>query len=623
MIQTARLKEVDLKEYWRVLYKRRYVVAALFVAIVTCVTIWVFMQVPIYKASTMVLIDKADAAPSTFREVMGGLDSGYLTYADYYNTQNKIITSRAVLERTAHFLNLEMDPEFAGNPDPAGVLGFMVEVEPIRNTRLLKIHVSHSDPEKTVLYADAMARVFLQYDLERKLSMNEEVIHWLSDQLEDHKRKLEESERNLQRYREEYVVITLPSAQEEGMKLIPEMEMEISRIDTELATLSKRYGPKHPKIIRLTSQLSVLREQLGKEKKRVLELNKKSIQFTVLEREVETNKNLYQIMLRRLKETNLEVSMKGNNLSIIEKAQLPSVPIRPKKKRTVMLAVLLGLFTGIGVAFFLEYLDDTIQTPEDVERLALPLLGTIPTIPSELAKDRGKISFMEPKTSVSEGYRNIRTGVQFATAGKKNPIFLVTSAHVGEGKTLTASNLAITLAQTDHSTLLIDCDLRKPSMHQTFGLRKSIGLTNYLVGKASWEEVACDVKIPNLTVIPSGVIPPNPSELLSSEAMKAFLENARERFDFVILDSPPLLPVTDSALLSSVVTGVVLVIRSGITGLREIEKVQETLKQSKSQLIGIVLNDLNLRRTGYGYSYYYYYSYEYRYGKKEPEPETT
>jgi capsular exopolysaccharide synthesis family protein len=319
----------------------------------------------------------------------------------------------------------------------------------------------------------------------------------------------------------------------------------------------------------------------------------------------------------------------------VDSAKPPTLPVRPKKKLNILLGVLFGLSIGVGIAFLLEILDDTVKTGDDIERLNLTLLGTIPLVHTEQIirrlRKQGKqftdadlhrveakmITRFSPKSPVSEAYRSLRTNIQFADIDKPKRVILMTSTTSKEGKSTTAVNLAVTLAQTGSRVLLVDSDLRRPNIHNFFGFDKTYGLTNVLIGSLALDDVIKPTEVDKLDVITAGDIPPNPAELVSSEKMRKFIEDVRARYEYVILDSPPAIAVTDAAVLATRVDGTLMVVSSGTVNRKEVLRAVGLIKNVRSSILGVVLNGLDVKKIyGSYYYYFHYYQYYYYYGSE-------
>ncbi|MCG3120094.1 MAG: hypothetical protein ALAOOOJD_02699 [bacterium] len=366
-------------------------------------------------------------------------------------------------------------------------------------------------------------------------------------------------------------------------------------------------------------------------------LPEKSLKLARLQREAQADEKIYLMMQEKFQESRItEVGQLGQ-VRIIDPARPPVEPVRPRKKLNLMLGFIVGLGLGVGLTFLFEYMDNTVRSIEDVERVGLTVLGSIPLIKEEEAVKRLKvmpaglsgkngsldtpearrmvsrlITHFAPKSPISEAYRTFRTNIQYTKLDRELKAFLVTSPGPGEGKSTSVANLAITMSQMGSKVLLIDSDLRRPVLHSIFNIDRRVGLSNVLVGRATIEEAAQTTEIENLFVMPCGTLPPNPSELLGSSAMKTTLEGMKQKFDIVLFDSPPIIAVTDAAVLSSLLDGVIIVIKSGQTDREAAFRAFTLMKNVKTRVLGALLNGVHIESM-YG-SYYYYYHYYY-YGK--------
>lgn len=356
-----------------------------------------------------------------------------------------------------------------------------------------------------------------------------------------------------------------------------------------------------------------------------------SLKLARLERSAKVDEKIYLMMQEKYEESRItEVGQLGN-ARIIDPAKPPKDPIKPKKKLNLILATFMGLGLGIGITFLLDFMDNSVQSMEDLERQGIPVLGSIPVIrevdnrvkkkkngkhdPESLKIDKFQsrlITHFAPKSPISEAYRTFRTNVQYAHADKPVKSILLTSPGPGEGKSTSIANLAITLAQQGNRILLVDSDLRRPILHSIFGVDRNDGLSNRIVGKISTNEAIKKTEIENLYLMPCGTLPPNPSELLGSATMKELILELESKFDLVLFDSPPIIAVTDPAILSALVDGVVLIVMSGQTNREAAFRAFTLLKNVKSHVLGALLNSVQIESM-YG-SYYYYYHYYY-YGK--------
>ena len=354
----------------------------------------------------------------------------------------------------------------------------------------------------------------------------------------------------------------------------------------------------------------------------------KETRLITLTREIQTNRGLLDTLTQRQKETELTIaSSKPDNLSISSKAQRPFAPVGPQRNRNIFIAFLISLTAGIGLAFLLDYLDDSVRTSDDVGRhLGLPTLaliphqssvekrklGLLPTKNGAANSSTALISLEDNRSTMAEAYRHLRTSLLFSSAGKPPQTILITSSQPAEGKTTTAINTAITLAQAGADVVIVDCDLRRPRLHSHFGLANANGLTNYLSGEKNPDSLIKHYAgLPKLKVITSGPIPPNPTELLSSNEMKNLLQYLKGNFKHVVIDSPPAISFTDAAILATLVDGVVLVAMAGKSSIHLIRRFKQRLGNIGARIYGVVLNGIKLNSMeynyyGYGYTYNYY-----------------
>ncbi len=356
---------------------------------------------------------------------------------------------------------------------------------------------------------------------------------------------------------------------------------------------------------------------------------KKSIEFARLQRARLSAEKLYLLVEEKYQEATIAEQSQFGYIEIIDKAIVPEIPISPKVRMNLILGALLGLGLGIGLVFLLEYLDVSIRTPEDLKKKGYKPLSVIPSMDSQflnevkenkkdLKLDPHLVAYLNPRSSVAEGYRRLRTNLQYARLDKPLKSMVVTSPNPKEGKSTTAANLAITFAQAGINTLLVDTDLRRPSIHRLFGLPKEPGIINHLFGKNELNEVIHESGIENLSIIPCGIIPPNPSEVLAAPQTHELIAKLKEMYDIVIFDSAPILAVTDASVVSTQVEGTLLIILAGTTVMDELEHSIEQLERVNAHILGVAMNNFDIKRaygSYYGqyksryYGYYGYYTY--------------
>jgi capsular exopolysaccharide synthesis family protein len=426
-------------------------------------------------------------------------------------------------------------------------------------------------------------------------------------------------------------------------------------IKLQAAELNTQFGPAYPKVAQLNSQLkeldiqiqaemtkivsklrgqytaalqreTMLREALDKQKQEANKLNESAIEYSLLKRDVDTNRQLYEGLLQKLKEAGVSAGLKSNNFRIVDVARTPTGPIEPNIPRNLLFGMVLGLASGVGLAFLLEGLDNTVRTTEQAQMVSgLASLGMIP-LGSKSAREGANnkrlviasskeavelVTQVRPQSQMAESYRALRTSLLLSNLGSAPRVIMVTSALPQEGKTTTSINSAVVLAQKGVRVLLIDADLRRPSIHKTLGMGPHRGLSNVLTGSMSLQDAITESPIlPNLSILPAGTPPPNPAELLASSNMRDVLAELREQYDHIVLDTPPSLSVTDAVVLSPRADAVVLVIRSGQTTKQALRRARDILMQVNAKVVGVLLNAVDLSSP----DYYYYYEYQSKYG---------
>ncbi|MDZ7809403.1 MAG: polysaccharide biosynthesis tyrosine autokinase [Arhodomonas sp.] len=427
------------------------------------------------------------------------------------------------------------------------------------------------------------------------------------------------------------------------------LEQKLVEHRSQYSELSGKFKPDYPRMVELQNRITELEEQIAQEKERIKEsiisrheglveqeeaikesiqaqeqqlltLNQRGVQYNILKREVETNEELYNGLLQRMKEIGVAAGVKENNISVIDEARAPGGPFKPNMSLNASLALVLGVFGGTGIAFLLQFLDNTVRRPEDLEQIAhLPSLGLVP----RAKKGRGRraadveadelafYSITQPQSEVSEAFRSLRTSLMFSSPEGMPGRLLITSPGAGEGKTTAATNMACVLAQNGERVLLVDADLRKPRMHRIFDITQVPGLTER-IARRNLAGMNCihPTNVRNLYVLPSGTVPPNPAELLAPERLRAVLDDVGELFDHIVIDSAPVLGLADALVLSRSADGVVLIACGGKTTKESLRYAAGRLRQVRAPLLGGALNAVDLSSPDYNYyTSNYYYAY--------------
>jgi tyrosine-protein kinase Etk/Wzc len=351
-------------------------------------------------------------------------------------------------------------------------------------------------------------------------------------------------------------------------------------------------------------------------------LSEEELELVNLSRPVKVSTDIFTFLLQKHQEARVAKASTVSDSRIIDTAITPQRPIKPDKRKNIIMGLLVGLFLGVGSALLLDMLDNTIKDAQEAkEQLGLPILSVIPFIPSHGEGKASLVTHFDPKSAVSEVFRSLRTNIHFSAVNKRKQFLMVTSAFPGEGKTTIIGNLAVVLGQSRSRVLLMDCDLRRPSLHTLFGKGKAPGLTELLAGDTDFDKVIYDTGIPGVDFISAGTTPPNPAELLGSEVMKGLLNSLAERYDIILLDAPPVLAVTDAPLLSLMSDMVLVVIEARRVPLKAAHHMLEMLENVGAPLAGIVLNNKDVRSvTRYGYYGASYYGHSY-YGEDRQVPD--
>ncbi|HKV38883.1 MAG TPA: polysaccharide biosynthesis tyrosine autokinase, partial [Blastocatellia bacterium] len=756
--------KITPREVWRVLKKRKWLIAVIAVVATTLVTIVSFQSKSVYQASTTIEIERENRTLVRQGDVViqsdDGGDDAYFTTVNM-KTKIRILQSRPLLEDVVATLHLDTNPKFldvngkktlfeavktiasklhgqqpvaphASDAAPdvptepgvrspeesarlapyVSILSAHLSAEPIEDTRMLVVSFSHSDPDLAASIVNTTAQLFIDRTFQNSTESFTKTSKWLDMMTRDLESKVKKAEEDVAQYTGQHNIfapdgkqtlisdklsrlfdqatraesdrILKQSLYEEvkagHLDQLPEafadpktmaLRAKEGDLSVQLAQLNVKYGPDNPKIDEIKQQLAVIDQQitagrgdlearlkadyeravrdeqtlnaaLDRAKAESVQQNQAEIQFNILKQNVETQKQIYTDFLQKQSQAKVQAAEQHNNMRVIEPANAPVVPVGPDRLRSVMMGLVLSLFAGFGIAFGLEYVDNTIKTVDDVNRYAqLPALGVIPAItsrlPRRLLKGKSKdkqtlpstgwtnltpetpdrpvqLVALDSRSTAAEAYRGLRTSVLLSAAGGPPKTVMFTSGQPGEGKTTTSVNTAISLAQLGARVLLIDCDLRKPNTHKVFGVKHTRGLSTYLSGDhVQIEEVTTQLPIPNLSLISSGPIPPNPAELISSEKMRNLLGMLAQRYDHILIDSPPLMHVTDPVILSTMVDGVILVIHGGKSTRDVVRRARQELASVGAKVFGVVLNNLDLKREGYD-DYYYYNYYSEGYG---------
>lgn len=730
-------EEAHFWDYWRVLLRHRWSVITFFLVSVTAGLVWTYTTPPIYRATAMLKIEKDEPRVLKFDEVVKAD-----LQADYYQTQYKILESRALADRVIGLLQLDRHPEF--NEESEGEGGWLraaqdwartklvafvpippptvsesggdleyespvmrafasrLSVEPVRNARLVKVSFESRSPELAALVPNALAESFVTAQIDQKVESTRHATQFLAKQMDEARERLEAAEEKLNQFlksreivfvwsekfadRQDLITQQLASLSDTLLKsraeriakesqlaqalkseieaipavvqnaLVGKLKQDLVSLESEYRKLAQTFKEDYPRRQRLGEAIAEVQRQLKAEIKNVVEsldaeyraalqheqgiqasldeqrglaqkLGDQMVHYNLLRRDADTSRELYTALLTRLKETQISSALLTSNLSIVDRAQVPLGPAKPRRALNLVIATLIGLAGGVGLAFLFHYLDTSIRSAREVETLLrVPVLGLVPaqgSLEGRRARRRREladsteaspfalIAHRDLSSVVAESFRSLRTSLLYSAPDQPPKALMVTSLQSEDGKTSLASNLAIALAQLGAGeVLLVDGDLRRPNLHELLEVEQAPGLSTFLTGQVELTQVVVSTKIPNLYIIPAGRVPLNPAELMASRRLGLALDVLRERFAHIIFDAPPLFGVSDAPTLASRLDGVVLVLRDGRASRDAAQRAVQLLASVRARLLGVVLNDVDAKADSY-YGYYGSYGYGY------------
>jgi succinoglycan biosynthesis transport protein ExoP len=710
---------IDLHAYWRTIVRRRWLVIPFFLAVVLVTGIITLRQTRIYDATATIIIDLS--APKVLdkdsvQEVVESGSGGYWYSKEFYETQYKVITSRTVAQRVVDKLQLAQNLSFLGledvkDPaelekrkariDPVAVLLKNLKLQPVKDSRIVRLNYEDHDPAFAALVANTVAESYIAENLSVKTVTTQNASEWLETQLADLEKKLDDSGKALFDFKKGHDIVattwedrqlmvtqrltqindaltrarvkraelqarndairavssSLDKAGAEVEALQPvatsmaigQIKLRYLETRAECADLRSKYGDDHPRLQACEKKLAETRQGmrdeiktalnasmqeyqevvkternllalLGETKTDAFGLNQFERDYLELKRGYDNNQRLYELVLKRLKDTGVSGMLQVSNVRILDRARPATRPVRPDLMRNMALALLIGLLGGVGLAFAAEALDQTITSQQQIEeRLGLTFLGIIPSI--ERAKDgaaQDLVVHTQPKSAVAECLRAVRTNLLFMSPEKPLKTIMVTSSGPQEGKTTTATSLAITMCGSGNRVLLVDADMRRPRVHRIFGMENRVGLSSLILGEGTLTSNIQRSQIPGLDVLPCGPVPPNPAELLHTAAFVRLLAEMSASYDRVIIDSPPVGVVADAVVVGTHVDGVLVVLKAAKTQRDAARQAVKQLHDVNAPIFGAVLNDLDLTDQKYG-QYAYYYRYGYYYGDKAKE----
>jgi succinoglycan biosynthesis transport protein ExoP len=693
---------LDLREILHMVRDYKWLIAGIALVVVAIGVLWTMRTPKVYEATSTLEYDPNPSQPlgGEVKDVADPIGNYWAT-REFFQTQNLVIGSRGIAKRVAQRLGLHEDPTYLAQDDdatgPTGdleaaaiALQSRLTVEPVPETRVVRIHARDAKPERARLIADAVAQAYVDKTIEDRLASTDRARDWLENQASVLRKELDDAELALHDFKKGHHVLSV--SMEDRQNLVAneieatnerltevrkhriELEARFKRLQASLGSpseeidpsvmsdhpalnglvvelrekkkehdgLAVKYGNEHPTMQTLAQEISVLERQIAEEKAAILEsaerdveqaraveaglraaadeaqsaglnLNLREIEYRQLHRDRDNKAKLYEIVLQRLTETDLTRMLKTTYVRILDRALLPSRPVSPNLIKNVGTSLLAGLLLGFAAGFVMSRMDRTIRSVEAVELLGIPVLGVIPHLgpptdaraklgPKQVGIQPGELVVVnEPMSPAAETFRMIRTNLAFMSQEEPLRSAVITSAMPLEGKTTIASNLAVTLAQFGRSVLLVDSDLRRPRLHRVLEVDNQSGLSTVVDRRSTLKSSVQQTKVDGLSVLTSGPIPQNPSELLHSEAFARVKDELLDHFDYVLFDSPPMGAVTDATILAPQVDGVLLVVRAGTSTVHSIVGARKQLHGVSARLLGAILNDADLKVKGYRY----------------------
>jgi capsular exopolysaccharide synthesis family protein len=698
--------EAHFWDYWRVIMRHRRTVALVFAGSVLTAFVWSVTARPVFTGTAMLRIDKEE--PRVLKFDQAGRDDGGEATQTQLQTYHRLLQSRGLATRVIGILDLQHNPEFAQAGARPGQLtdAFLdrLQVEPVRNTRLVKLSFRSRNPELAAKAANTLADEAIAQQLDEKKAAGRYATGFLATQVNEARQALQASEAQLNQFMNEHDILfvggdrpgdrverqalitqelgtlsdsllkakaervakesllaqamksnaeTLPAVLQNP--LIEHLKEEATTLEAKYRELGQSFKPEYPRMQRLAESIGEVRRQLRGEVQRFVDsvrgeyqaalqneteirklvddqrgqarkLDGQMARYNLLRREVDTNRDLYTALSTRLKETSVTSALLLSNMAVVDRADVPLRRSGPRTALNLLVGCMVGLIGGVTVAFLFEYLDTSIRDPREVESmLRVPTLGLVPNrsaLPAHLSAlpvsstpdpaaggipgSFALVSHQATSSILAESFRNLRTSVVYATPDRPPKTMLVTSLQQQDGKTSVSTNIAITLAQLGQGdVLLVDADMRHPDLHGILGVPQAPGLSDLLVGGVGVTDVVRPTRIPGLSVIPAGPVPTNPAELLFSPRFGQALAALGERFAHVVIDTPPMLGVSDSLVLAPRVDGVILVLRHGHAGRDAAQRAVQMLGSVRARVLGVVLNHADVRSTAVGYPYYH------------------
>jgi len=659
-------RDLEIRYYVEMLWRRRVLHAAAAVSGLALGVLAGELQVPRYEARTLLQVmppnptslNVTDALVSTGNPVRD---------RQFFNTQLNVLHSRAIAERVVERLKLKQS--FPGAADPVGAFLAAVAVEPVPETYVVEVRITHNDPKDAALWANTLADIYMDYSIEGQVEAAKRAYKWVNERLAETQVGMQQAQDKLLKSQQgqdlfvpegsvSAITTSITKLTEDhiqaqarrieleaqlgefqearrrgrGSDAIPQVRDDqvvtdingrIQQLTLELARLREKYKEGHPEVQKVQVQMQQLRKDkdarvaqieeglraeyrqlqrkelelkatIEEHKGRAADQSLKMTELESLKKQADSAAGLYTVLLQKLNETNIAASIQNNNVRLLDRAVVPSAPVWPRKRQIAIVGLLSGMLLGAGFVLLRDALDNTLKDADDVERhLHLELLASIPRYTKDDA------------TLATEAYQNLRTALLFSRRGEAGQVVLVTGTAPGEGKTTTLLNMAKLLAVSGESVVVVDCDLRRANLHVRLNLPREPGFTDYFVKSVDIATLVRSAKIPNLSVIAAGPLPPNPPAILARPELAIALAQLKQQYRWVLVDSPPVAAVTDALLLAQRADSTILVVQQNKVDRAMVKRALSALRKATPNVIGAVLNAVDVHTKGYyGYAYY-------------------
>jgi succinoglycan biosynthesis transport protein ExoP len=661
-------RDFEVRYYAELLWRRRILLAAAAIGGLGLGVLAGELQVPRYQARTLLQVMPPNPTSLTVTDALVQTGNP-MRDRQFFNTQLNVLHSRAIAERVVNRLKLTDQPAFQAASDPVALLLSAVAVEPVPDTYVVEVRVTDDNPEDAALWANTLSDVYMDYSLEGQVEAAKRAYKWVTERLAETETGMQQAQDKLLRtyqgqdlfvpegsvsaittsitkLNEDHIQAQARRIELEaqlgefaearrrgrGLDAIPQVARDeaaaeingrIRSLALDLAKLREKYKEGHPEVQKVQAQMQQLRKDrdnrvaqieeslraeyrqlqrkeaelkaaIDEHKGKAAEQSQKLTEIDSLKKKADSAAGLYAVLLQKLNETNIAASLQNNNIRLLDRAVVPVHPVWPRKRQIALVSLLAGLLLGAGWVLLRDALDNTLKDAEDVERhLHLELLAAIP----RYGKDDASLA--------TEAYQNLRTALLFSRRGETGQVVLITGTAPGEGKTTTLLNVAKLLAVSGESVVVVDCDLRRANLHMRLNLPREPGFTDCFVKNVELSGLVRTTRVPNLWAIPAGALPPNPPALLARPDLPAALAQLKQRYRWVLVDSPPVAAVTDALLLAQCADATVLVVQQNKVDRAMVKRALGALRKVTPNVVGAVLNAVDVKTKGYyGYQYY-------------------